>query len=132
MKLPKKYFPLILGPVVFLILQGLEPPMGMSESAYSMLGITLWMAIWWVTEAIPIGVTALLPIVLFPLTGAMDLSTTTASFGHKYIFLYMGGFMLAIAIEKWNLHKRIALNVIRLIGTNVSKIILGFMAATAF
>src|SRR5690606_40081042 len=96
MKLPKKYFPLILGPVVFLILQGLEPPMGMSESAFSMLGITLWMAIWWVTEAIPIGVTALLPIILFPLTGAVELSTTTASYGHKYIFLYMGGFMLAI------------------------------------
>lgn len=132
MNFSKKHIFLMAGPLAFLILQGFNPPAGMPDSAFSMLGITLWMAIWWVTEAIPIGVTALLPIILFPLTGAVDLSTTTASFGHKYIFLYMGGFMLAIAIEKWNLHKRIALHVIRLIGTNVSKIILGFMVATAF
>ncbi|MCR9229222.1 MAG: DASS family sodium-coupled anion symporter [Flavobacteriaceae bacterium] len=132
MSLVKRNIFLVLGPLVFLILQTFDPPSGMPESAFSMLGITLWMAIWWVTEAIPIGVTALLPIILFPLTGAVDLSSTTASYGHKYIFLYMGGFMLAIAIEKWNLHKRIALHVIRIIGTNVSKIILGFMVATAF
>ncbi|MBA4744395.1 MAG: DASS family sodium-coupled anion symporter [Muricauda sp.] len=132
MSLVKRNIFLVLGPLVFLILQTFDPPSGMPESAFSMLGITLWMAIWWVTEAIPIGVTALLPIILFPLTGAVDLSSTTASYGHKYIFLYMGGFMLAIAIEKWNLHKRIALQVIRIIGTNVSKIILGFMVATAF
>lgn len=128
----KKHIFLVAGPMAFLVLQGFNPPTGMSDSAFSMLGITLWMAIWWVTEAIPIGVTALLPIILFPLTGAVELSETTASYGHKYIFLYMGGFLLAIAIEKWNLHKRIALHVIRLIGTNVSKIILGFMVATAF
>lgn len=132
MSLVKRNIFLVLGPLAFLILQTFDPPSGMPESAFSMLGITLWMAIWWVTEAIPIGVTALLPIILFPLTGAVDLSSTTASYGHKYIFLYMGGFMLAIAIEKWNLHKRIALQVIRIIGTNVSKIILGFMVATAF
>ena len=132
MSLVKRNIFLVLGPLAFLILQTFDPPSGMPESAFSMLGITLWMAIWWVTEAIPIGVTALLPIILFPLTGAVDLSSTTASYGHKYIFLYMGGFMLAIAIEKWNLHKRIALQVIRIIGTNISKIILGFMVATAF
>ncbi|AEM69587.1 anion transporter [Allomuricauda ruestringensis DSM 13258] len=132
MKVVKRNIFLVLGPLVFFILQSFDPPADMSESAFSMLGITLWMAIWWVTEAIPIGVTALLPIILFPLTGAVDLSSTTASYGHRYIFLYMGGFMLAIAIEKWNLHKRIALHVIRIIGTNVSKIILGFMVATAF
>ncbi|MEO0473663.1 MAG: SLC13 family permease, partial [Bacteroidota bacterium] len=78
------------------------------------------------------SVTALLPIILFPLTGALDLKTTTAAFGHKYIFLYMGGFVIAIAIEKWNLHKRIALSIIYLIGTDISHIILGFMIATAF
>ena len=132
MSLVKRNIFLVLGPLAFLILQTFDPPSGMPESAFSMLGITLWMAIWWVTEAIPIGVTALLPIILFPLTGAVDLSSTTASYGHRYIFLYMGGFMLAIAIEKWNLHKRIALQVIRIIGTNISKIILGFMVATAF
>lgn len=123
---------LLLGPLVFFILQWLGAPEGMPESAFDMLSITLWMAIWWISEVIPIGVTALLPIILFPLTGAVDITTTTASFGHKYIFLYIGGFLLAIAIEKWNLHKRIALHIIKMIGSDVSKIILGFMVATAF
>lgn len=123
---------LILGPLLFLVLQFIDAPEGMPESAWDVLSATLWIALWWVTEAVPIAVTALLPIILFPLTGALELSTTTASYGHKYIFLYMGGFMLAIAIEKWNLHKRMALHIIKLIGTNVKNIILGFMVATAF
>lgn len=128
----RKTLSLILGPAVFFIMQGLDAPVGMSESAYAVLSATLWMAIWWVSEAVPIAVTALLPIVLFPLTGAVDISTTTSSYGHKYIFLYIGGFILAIAIEKWGLHKRIALHIIKLIGTNITNIILGFMLATAF
>ena len=64
-----------------------------------MLAATLWVAIWWITEAIPISVTALLPIVLLPLFGGVNIADVTASYGHKYIFLYMGGFILAIAIE---------------------------------
>ncbi len=123
---------IILGPLVFAILELIGAPASMPESAYHVLSVTAWIAIWWITEAIPISVTALLPIVLFPLTGALDLQTTTASFGHRYIFLYIGGFILAIAIEKWNLHRRIALNIINFIGTNVVNIILGFMIATAF
>lgn len=132
MKTKRKYFSLILGPAVFLLMQCLDALAGMSESAYAILSATLWIAIWWVSEAVPIAVTALLPIVLFPLTGALDIATTTASYGHKYIFLYIGGFILAIAIEKWGLHKRIALHIIKLIGTNITMIILGFMIATAF
>lgn len=132
MKSIQKSIFLVSGPLLFIILQSFDPPIGMPERAYDLLSITLWMALWWVTEAVPIAVTALLPIILFPMTGAVDIQTTTASYGHKYIFLYIGGFMLAIAIEKWNLHKRIALNIIKVIGTNVSRIILGFMVATAF
>lgn len=128
----RKFIFLPLGPLLFIILQFIGGPKGIPENAYDMLTITLWMALWWITEVIPIGVTALLPIILFPLTGALDLSATTECFGHKYIFLYMGGFLLAIAIEKWDLHKRMALHIIKLIGTNISLIILGFMAATAF
>jgi sodium-dependent dicarboxylate transporter 2/3/5 len=89
-------------------------------------------ATWWITEAMPIAATSLLPIILFPLSGALPLDDTTSSFGHRYIFLYLGGFILALSIEKWNLHKRIALNIINLIGADVRKIILGFMIATAF
>lgn len=131
MKITKKQLSILLGPALFLLVNLLGRPEGMTEGALQVLGVTLWMAAWWVTESIPIAVTALVPIVLFPLTGALDLSSTTASFGHKYIFLYIGGFVLAIAIEQWNLHKRIALNIIRMIGTNKANIILGFMLATA-
>lgn len=122
----------ILGPLIYTLILLFFKPEGLSEAAIAILASTAWMAIWWITEAIPIAMTSLLPIVLFPLSGGMELSTTTASFGHKYIFLYMGGFIIAIAIEKWNLHKRIALNIINIIGSDIKKIILGFMVATAF
>ena len=123
---------LILGPICFALVLIFFNPEGMSKEANAILAATIWIAIWWITEAVPIAVTALLPIVLFPLSGGMELSTTSASFGHKYIFLYMGGFIIAIAIEKYDLHKRIALNIINFIGSDVRKIILGFMIATGF
>ncbi|WP_339650749.1 DASS family sodium-coupled anion symporter [uncultured Maribacter sp.] len=123
---------LVLGPVSFFLILFFFHPEGLSEQANAVLASTIWIAIWWITEAIPIAVTALLPIVIFPLSGGLDLSATSESFGHKYVFLYMGGFIIAIAIEKWNLHRRIALNIISLIGSDVRKIILGFMVATAF
>jgi len=123
---------LLLGPLAFILVLFFFQPEDLNADARSILASTIWIAIWWITEAIPIAVTALLPIILFPLTGGLNLTLTTASFGHKYVFLYVGGFIIAIAIQKWNLHKRIALNIIRVIGTDVVKIILGFMIATAF
>lgn len=132
MTIRRKNLFLIVGPLLFIVMQLLPVPKGMTHGGYAVLCSTIWIAIWWVTEAVPIAVTALLPIILFPLTGAVDLSTTTASYGHKYVFLYLGGFMIAIAIEKWNLHKRIALHIINAIGTNIYNIILGFMTATGF
>ena len=113
-------------------MQLIGKPDSMPEAAFDVLCVTIWMALWWVTEVVPIAITALLPIILFPLTGALSIETTTAAFGHKYVFLYLGGFMLAVAIEKWNLHKRIALSIINFIGSDIKMIILGFMAATAF
>ena len=123
---------LVSGPLSFILVINFFHPEGLTLEANAILASTVWMAIWWITEAIPISVTALLPIILFPLSGGLELSETTASFGHKYVFLYLGGFIIAIAMQKWNLHKRIALNIISFIGTDVIKIILGFMVATAF
>jgi len=123
---------LVLGPLLFAFVQFGPSAEGLSAEATAALAIALWVGTWWVTEAVPIAVSALLPIVLFPLTGALDLGTTTAAYGHKYVFLYLGGFLLAIAIEKVNLHRRIALFIIASIGTRMRMIVLGFMVATAF
>lgn len=132
MNLSKKNIGLVLGPLAFIFVFFFFHPEGLSDKGNAVLASALWIAIWWVTEALPIAVTALLPILLFPLSGGLSLKETTASYGHKYIFLFIGGFILAIAIEKWKLHKRIALNIIKFVGTNVVHIILGFMIATAF
>lgn len=126
----KKILSIIAGPLSFLVIILIPPGRDLSPEAQNVLAITSWIAIWWVTEAIPIPVTSLLPIVLFPLTGVLDIGPTAASYGHKMIFLYMGGFIIALAIEKWNLHKRIALQTIYLIGKNPDRIIFGFMLAT--
>ena len=123
---------IILGPLLFILIRLFFSSKGLSEEANGILASTTWIAVWWITEAIPIAATALLPIILFPLSGSLNITSTTASFGHKFVFLYLGGFIIAIAIEKWNLHKRIALNIINLIGSDIKKIILGFMLATAF
>jgi len=132
MKLNKNIIGLILGPILFSVIMIFVDAEGLSYEAKCILASTAWMAVWWVTECVPISVTALLPIVLFPLTGGMDLSTTTAAYGHKLVFLFVGGFLIALAIEKWHLHKRLALNIIRVTGSNKSRVILGFMLATAF
>ena len=123
---------LFTGPLAFLLLalgptiEGL-PPEGQAAAA-----ITLLMAIWWVTEAIPIYVTALVPVILFPITGVLSVGETTQNYGHELIFLFLGGFLLAIAIEKWDLHRRIALNIVSLFGTDPTRLVLGFMVATGF
>nr|WP_246206021.1 DASS family sodium-coupled anion symporter [Fulvivirga aurantia] len=98
---------------------------------FCVLAVASWMITWWVTEAIPIPATSLLPIVLLPLLGIFKVSEATAPYASSIIFLFMGGFLIALALEKHNLHKRIALNLLRLTGSSGNGIILGFMAATA-
>ncbi len=122
---------LFLGPLLFLIIL-LTGPESMSPAATVVAGVTIWMAVWWISEAIPISATALLPIVLFPAFGAMEVADVTAQYGHHIVFLMLGGFFIAIAMEKWDLHKRIALFVVHTIGIGPRRIIAGFMVATAF
>ncbi len=94
--------------------------------------VAILMSIWWITEAVPLAVTSLVPLILFPLTGAISGKQTSEAYINSTIFLFMGGFIIAIALEKWNLHKRIALTVISIFGKNPSQIVLGFMLATGF
>lgn len=96
------------------------------------LAVAALMAVWWITEAIPIPATSLLPLLLFPLLGIMDAKKVAPIYMNSNIFLFMGGFILALAIEKWGLHRRIALQVIRLLGVRPRRLVLGFMVATAF
>ncbi len=96
------------------------------------LAIALLMAIWWITEAIPLAVTALLPVALFPLLGVVDGKTISAMYFNHLIFLFIGGFLMAFAMERWNLHRRIALRILLLFGISPGRILLGFMLATSF
>ncbi len=94
--------------------------------------VALWMAVWWITEAIPIAATALLPVALFPILGVASGRDIASQYFNHVIFLFVGGFMIALALQRWNLHKRIAIRIMLLIGTSPSRIILGFMAASFF
>ncbi|MCL0063411.1 SLC13 family permease [Peptococcaceae bacterium] len=105
------------------------------SKAYKMkivLALTVLMAIWWMGEAIPLPVTALLPLVILPLFGADNIKNIAPHYAHRIIFLFMGGFIIAAAIIKWNLHKRLALLIVSAVGVSPKKIILGFILATAF
>ena len=123
---------LILGPLLFILLLILPTPPQMPAAALSVGAVAALMATWWITEAIPIAATALLPIVLFPLLGVSSTSSTTSAYANHLIYLFMGGFLIAMAMQKWNLHRRIALHTIHRIGVSPARIILGFMIATVF
>lgn len=123
---------LILGPVLFILVLLFFRPDDLAWQGIAIAASTVWIATWWITEAVPIPVTSLLPLVLFPLTQGLEMKATASAYGSDTIFLFMGGFMIALAMEKWNLHRRIALSIIQLVGTNTERLVLGFMVATGF
>ena len=122
---------LFLGPLLFIVVYNLSGG-GLSVDAWKVLSLASWMVTWWITEAVPIPVTALLPLIVFPLIGILPIRESTAPYASPIIFLFMGGFMIGLAMKKRRLHERIALYLIKITGTNANGIILGFMIATAF
>lgn len=126
-----KQIGLLLGPSFFIFLRFLTLD-GLSSQAITVIALAAWMICWWITEAVSISVTALLPLVVFPLFDIMPMNEVGANYGSSIVFLFFGGFVLALALEKVNLHKRIALTIIHKTGTTPNRVILGFMIATAF
>lgn len=123
---------LLLGPLACLLLLLLPAPGALSEAGWRTAAVTAFMAIWWITEAVPIPVTCLLPLALFPLLGVLDMGAAAAPYANELIFLFMGGFFIAAAMERTGLHRRIALTIVDAVGTSPSRLVLGFMLATAF
>ena len=122
---------LVSGFVLFFLAWFLNP-LQLDTNACRVIAVALLMITWWITEALPMPAVALIPIVMFPLMGIATISATTAPYANEVIFLFMGGFMIGLGIEKWNLHKRIALSIIKVTGTSGNRIILGFILATGF
>jgi len=128
----KKRIGLILGPalaIATLLSGGISSPDAIVIRAAA---VAILMAVWWITEAIPIPATALLPVALFPVLGILSGKATAATYFNHVIFLFIGGFVMALAMQRWNLHKRIALRIVMALGTGPRQLILGFMVATAF
>lgn len=119
-----------LGPLAFIGLMLLPAPAGMAPMAWHTVALAVWMAIWWSTEAVPVPITALLPVVALPLMDIRDLAAATAPYAHPLIFLFLGGFLIALGIQRHNLHRRMALAIIARIGTRPAALVAGFMAAT--
>lgn len=123
---------LVLGPMMFVLILVLPTPTGLSIGGQVVAATGLWMAIWWVSEAVPIPATALLPLVVFPVTGTTDPQAAATPYANRLVFLFLGGFLVAVSIERWGLHRRIALKTILFVGSAPRRLIGGFMLATAF
>lgn len=137
---PQRWLGIALGPLLFLCVElyfrpTLDPiatnPAASAEAVRHTLAATLWIAAWWFTEAIPIPATSLLPIVLFPLLGLAPATEVTRHYGHEIVFLFLGGLLLALAMERTGLHERVALAILRVFGRERRRLVLGFMVATA-
>ncbi|WP_103222355.1 SLC13 family permease [Roseibium marinum] len=123
---------MLIGPAAALAMLVLPVPAGLTFQGWATAAIAVWMGIWWATEALPVAVTALLPLLFFPLFDISDFGQTAAPFANPLIFLFLGGFLISLAMQRWNLHRRIALHILSVVGSSPSALIGGVMAATAF
>ncbi|HAY05287.1 MAG TPA: hypothetical protein DCY26_01380, partial [Hyphomonas sp.] len=122
---------LFLGPPLALLIALAPAPEGLERGGMLVAGLLVLMAVWWASEAVPIAVTSLLPLALLPLFGVMELRQIAAPYADPVVLLLLGGFIVALAIEKWNLHRRIALNILLISGARLKLLAAGFMLATA-
>lgn len=122
----------LLGITIFIIMLLTPSPSGMEDVAWRTAAVAALMATWWILESMPIAVTSLLPVVLFPVLGISPISETTAPYANPLIFLFLGGFIIAIGMQRWQLHRRIALRIISFVGVKPTSIIFGFILASAF
>ena len=123
---------LVAGVVLFVGILLAPAPDGLSPSAWKTAAAGVLMACWWITEALPIAATALLPLVLFPLLGVRAIDAAAAPYANPLIFLFLGGFVVAVAMQRWNLHRRIALSIVQWVGTRPQRVVIGFIIASAF
>ena len=120
---------LLAGPVGAMLIWWLADLDPANRNVTLMAGIAFWMAVWWMTESIPLAATALLPIVVYPLTGVMDGRSVAPIYFNHIILLFLGGFLVALAMERWGLHRRIALRVLLAFGAQPGGLLMGFMVA---
>ncbi len=122
-----KKISLVVGPLFFIILNNSG-----SQDYFAVLGLLIWMLIWWTSQAVPLGITSLLPLLILPLFTSLESKSVSSHYANPIIYLFFGGFVLSIAIEKWKLHQRLALNLLKLLGNKSSSILLGMMLSSAF
>ena len=127
----RRHWGLWLGLILFLSALMIPTTENLSFSERNMIGVALLMAIWWMSEALPLAITSLLPLALYPILDIMKTEEVAPNYSHHLVFLFMGGFIIAIALQEWKLHKRFALFLISLIGNDARHMILAFMLATA-
>jgi sodium-dependent dicarboxylate transporter 2/3/5 len=128
----RKRVGLFAGPALFALVLLVPAPAGLAESGWRTAAVALWMAVWWIGEAIPLPATSLLPLLLFPLLGTGSIEESATPYADPLVFLFLGGFLIALAMERWGLHRRVALRIIRAVGTRPRRIVAGFMASSAF